>query len=55
MNHKYDEAAVGNRILKADIETLRAKVRRLKYYPPLLFLNYPFFVYSFSNSHVMLR
>ncbi|KAG7614906.1 Basic-leucine zipper domain [Arabidopsis thaliana x Arabidopsis arenosa] len=27
MNHKYDEAAVGNRILKADIETLRAKVK----------------------------
>ncbi|XWS31500.1 hypothetical protein CRYUN_Cryun23aG0081500 [Craigia yunnanensis] len=26
MNHKYDEAAVDNRILKADIETLRAKV-----------------------------
>ncbi|KAK5811138.1 hypothetical protein PVK06_026460 [Gossypium arboreum] len=25
-NHKYDEAAVDNRILKADIETLRAKV-----------------------------
>ncbi|TYI15911.1 hypothetical protein ES332_A08G219700v1 [Gossypium tomentosum] len=25
MNHKYDEAAVDNRILKADIETLRAK------------------------------
>ncbi|KAG4188791.1 hypothetical protein ERO13_A08G187900v2 [Gossypium hirsutum] len=27
MNHKYDEAAVDNRILKADIETLRAKVK----------------------------
>ncbi|CAN8248004.1 unnamed protein product [Cochlearia groenlandica] len=27
MNHKYDDAAVGNRILKADIETLRAKVK----------------------------
>ncbi|KFK30861.1 hypothetical protein AALP_AA6G035100 [Arabis alpina] len=27
INHKYDEAAVGNRILKADIETLRAKVK----------------------------
>ncbi|XP_010542865.1 PREDICTED: basic leucine zipper 10 isoform X2 [Tarenaya hassleriana] len=27
VNHKYDEAAVGNRILKADIETLRAKVK----------------------------
>ncbi|KAK2648480.1 hypothetical protein Ddye_015969 [Dipteronia dyeriana] len=27
MNHKYDEAAVNNRILKADIETLRAKVK----------------------------
>ncbi|GMI85762.1 BASIC LEUCINE ZIPPER O2 HOMOLOG 4, ARABIDOPSIS THALIANA BASIC LEUCINE ZIPPER 25 [Hibiscus trionum] len=27
MNHKYDEAAVDNRILKADIETLRAKVQ----------------------------
>ncbi|KAL4311863.1 hypothetical protein GQ457_01G052890 [Hibiscus cannabinus] len=26
-NHKYDEAAVDNRILKADIETLRAKVK----------------------------
>lgn len=26
MNQKYDEAAVNNRILKADIETLRAKV-----------------------------
>ncbi|XWS36362.1 hypothetical protein CRYUN_Cryun20dG0078700 [Craigia yunnanensis] len=25
MNHKYDEAAVDNRIMKADIETLRAK------------------------------
>ncbi|KAK8639493.1 hypothetical protein V6N13_137870 [Hibiscus sabdariffa] len=25
INHKYDEAAVDNRILKADIETLRAK------------------------------
>ncbi|MBA0852803.1 hypothetical protein Goshw_009988 [Gossypium schwendimanii] len=25
-NHKYDEAAVDNRILKADIETLRAKM-----------------------------
>ncbi|KAL4364224.1 hypothetical protein GQ457_04G027740 [Hibiscus cannabinus] len=27
MNHKYDEAAVDNRIMKADIETLRAKVK----------------------------
>ncbi|KAI4340193.1 hypothetical protein MLD38_025055 [Melastoma candidum] len=27
MNHKYDEASVDNRILKADIETLRAKVK----------------------------
>ncbi|KAL4341318.1 hypothetical protein GQ457_08G020450 [Hibiscus cannabinus] len=27
MNHKYDEAAVDNRILKADIETLRTKVQ----------------------------
>ncbi|PON95010.1 Basic-leucine zipper transcription factor [Trema orientale] len=27
MNHKYDNAAVDNRILKADIETLRAKVK----------------------------
>ncbi|XP_022727475.1 light-inducible protein CPRF2-like [Durio zibethinus] len=27
MNHKHDEAAVDNRILKADIETLRAKVK----------------------------
>ncbi|KAL5860143.1 hypothetical protein ACOSQ4_001439 [Xanthoceras sorbifolium] len=27
MNQKYDEAAVNNRILKADIETLRAKVK----------------------------
>ncbi|TYJ23626.1 hypothetical protein E1A91_A08G205900v1 [Gossypium mustelinum] len=27
MNHKYDEAVVDNRILKADIETLRAKVK----------------------------
>ncbi|XVF32475.1 hypothetical protein REPUB_Repub17cG0086000 [Reevesia pubescens] len=27
MNHKYDESAVDNRILKADIETLRAKVK----------------------------
>lgn len=26
MNHKYGEAAVNNRILKADIETLRTKV-----------------------------
>ncbi|KAE8660680.1 Basic leucine zipper 9 [Hibiscus syriacus] len=26
-NHKYDEGAVDNRILKADIETLRAKVK----------------------------
>ncbi|XVF71908.1 hypothetical protein PTKIN_Ptkin12aG0077800 [Pterospermum kingtungense] len=27
LNHKYDDAAVDNRILKADIETLRAKVK----------------------------
>ncbi|XVE73027.1 hypothetical protein DITRI_Ditri11bG0085200 [Diplodiscus trichospermus] len=27
MNHKYDEAAIDNRILNADIETLRAKVK----------------------------
>ncbi|KAK8532508.1 hypothetical protein V6N13_131830 [Hibiscus sabdariffa] len=27
INHKYDEAVVDNRILKADIETLRAKVK----------------------------
>ncbi|XP_062080917.1 light-inducible protein CPRF2 [Humulus lupulus] len=27
VNHKYDNAAVDNRILKADIETLRAKVK----------------------------
>ncbi|KAK4763099.1 hypothetical protein SAY86_008867 [Trapa natans] len=27
INHKYDEASVDNRILKADIETLRAKVK----------------------------
>lgn len=26
VNQKYDDAAVDNRILKADIETLRAKV-----------------------------
>lgn len=26
VNQKYDESAVNNRILKADIETLRAKV-----------------------------
>lgn len=26
MNQKYNEAAVDNRVLKADIETLRAKV-----------------------------
>lgn len=26
MNHKYDAAAVDNRILRADIETLRTKV-----------------------------
>ncbi|KAI4326531.1 hypothetical protein MLD38_031837 [Melastoma candidum] len=27
MNHKYNEASIDNRILKADIETLRAKVK----------------------------
>lgn len=40
MNHKYDEAAVGNRILKADIETLRAKVRRLNHSSSLIVPNY---------------
>lgn len=52
MNHKYDEAAVGNRILKADIETLRAKVRKTSTIFPLLFLNYTyvfFFIYDYSK------
>ncbi|WRX10382.1 Basic-leucine zipper domain - like 7 [Theobroma cacao] len=41
MNHKYDEAAVDNRILKADIETLRAKIslfQILKRYGKFIFL-----------------
>lgn len=36
INHKFDEASVDNRILKADIETLRAKVFPIvSFYPPL--------------------
>lgn len=29
ISHKYNEAAVDNRVLKADVETLRAKVNYL--------------------------
>lgn len=38
INHKFDEASVDNRILKADIETLRAKVFPIvSFYPPAFF------------------
>lgn len=52
MNHKYDDAAVGNRILKADIETLRAKVINKTSFisPSLRFPNYTYV----SNFHVLL-
>lgn len=33
VNQKYDDAAVDNRILKADIETLRAKVSPFSFSP----------------------
>lgn len=33
VNQKYDDAAVDNRILKADIETLRAKVSHYWFFP----------------------